>query len=226
MNAVLINAVAIHYEKWIEHHRIRSNRMHETKSRQPASISRPIAMTAMLVACSAVLAEPVVYVVDPKHTYASFEINHLGLSTARGTFDRTSGDIVLDAAAGSGHIEIVIDTASIDTGLEKRDEHLRAAEFFNVDQYPTMKFVATSLTFDGDRPVNADGELTMLGKTLPVSLRITHFACGRHAINDRPVCGADAETRIRRSQWGMTTYVPTIGDEVTIRIGVEAFRLP
>ena len=166
------------------------------------------------------------YIVDPKHTYASFEINHLGLSTARGTFDRTSGDIVLDAAAGTGRIEIVIDTASIDTGLDKRDEHLRAEEFFNVDQYPTMKFVATSLEFDGDRPVHAHGTLTMLGKTLPVSLRITHFACGRHAINDRPVCGADAETRIRRSQWGMMTYVPTIGDEVTIRIGVEAYRLP
>jgi polyisoprenoid-binding protein YceI len=142
------------------------------------------------------------------------------------TFDRTSGDIVLDAVAGSGYIEIVIDTASIDTGLAKRDEHLRAEEFFNVDQYPTMKFVATSLHFDGDRPVSADGELTMLGKTLPVSLKIIHFACGQHPIHDRPVCGADAETIIRRSQWGMTTYVPTIGNEVTIRIGVEAFRLP
>ena len=135
------------------------------------SLSKPIAMTAMLLACSAALAEPVSYVVDPKHTYAMFEINHLGLSTARGTFDRTSGDIVLDAAAGTGHIEIVIDTASIDTGLDKRDEHLRAPEFFNVEQYPTMKFVATSLMFDGDRLVKADGSLTMLGKTLPVSLR-------------------------------------------------------
>ncbi|UCH48749.1 MAG: polyisoprenoid-binding protein [Betaproteobacteria bacterium] len=187
------------------------------------------ALAAGLIMCTtytAVLAEPVSYIVDPKHTYASFEINHLGLSTARGTFDRTSGDIVLDAAAGSGYIEIVIDTASIDTGLAKRDEHLRAEEFFNVDRFPTMKFVATSLQFDGGRPISADGELTMLGKTLPVSLRITHFACGQHPIHDRPVCGADAETRIRRSLWGMTTYVPTIGDEVTIRIGVEAFRLP
>ena len=185
-----------------------------------------ITLTGILATPPAALAEPVSYIVDPKHTYASFEINHLGLSTARGTFDRTSGDIVLDAAAGTGQIEIVIDTASIDTGLDKRDEHLRAAEFFNVDQYPTMKFVATSVEFDSERPVRAHGALTMLGKTLPVSLRITHFACGRHAINDRPVCGADAETRIRRSQWGMTTYVPTIGDEVTIRIGVEAYRLP
>ena len=188
----------------------------------------PVLASALIMwtTCTAVLAEPVSYIVDPKHTYASFEINHLGLSTARGTFDRTSGDIVLDAVAGTGSIEIVIDTASIDTGLAKRDEHLRAEDFFNVDQYPTMKFVATSLQFDGSRPVRADGELTMLGKTLPVTLSITHFACGQHPIHDRPVCGADAETRIQRSKWGMTTYVPTIGDEVTILIGVEAFKLP
>jgi len=69
------------------------------------------------------------------------------------------GDIVLDASTGRGHIEIVIDTASIDTGLAKRDEHLRAEEFFNVDQYPTMKFVATSLQFDGDRLVGATSRL-------------------------------------------------------------------
>ncbi|KPK35266.1 MAG: hypothetical protein AMJ66_01765 [Betaproteobacteria bacterium SG8_40] len=172
------------------------------------------------------LAAPVSYAVDPKHTYAAFEIDHLGLSTARGTFDRTSGKIVLDTASKSGRIEIVIDTASIDTGLAKRDEHLRAPEFFNVDQYPTMTFVSNTVVFDGMRPVRADGRLTMLARTLPVSLQITRFNCGEHPIHKKPVCGADAETRIRRSEWGMTKYVPTIGDEVTIRIGVEAFRMP
>jgi polyisoprenoid-binding protein YceI len=73
--------------------------------------------------------------------------------------------------------------------------------------------------------MRADGYLTLLGQTRPVSLRITRFSCGRHPIHDKPVCGADAETTIHRSEWGMTTYVPTIGDEVKIRIGVEAFKL-
>lgn len=172
------------------------------------------------------LAAPVSYVVDPKHTYASFEIDHLGLSTARGTFDRTSGSITFDTATSTGYIEIVIDTASIDTGLAKRDRHLRAAEFFNVEKYPAMTYVAETLRFDGNRLIGADGHLTLLGQTLPVSLQITRFACGEHPINKKPACGADAETTIRRSDWGMTTYVPTIGDEVTIRIGVEAFRQP
>lgn len=185
-----------------------------------------LAATSMTLASAATLAEPVSYIVDPKHTYASFEIDHLGLSTARGTFDRTTGSIVLDAETGSGKIFIEIETASIDTGLAKRDEHLRAAEFFHVDQYPTMTFIADRLEFAGDRPVGADGQLTLLGRTLPVSLRITRFACGEHPIHKKPACGADAVTTIRRSEWGMTTYVPTIGDQVTIHIGVEAFRQP
>jgi polyisoprenoid-binding protein YceI len=172
----------------------------------------------------AAVAEPVAYTVDPKHTYATFQLNHLGLSTIRGTFDHTTGKIMLDREAGRGSIEIVIDAASIDTGLPKRDEHLRRKEFFNVDQYPTIRFAANALTFEGDKLVKAEGDLTMLGHSRPVSLRITHFACGDHPIHHVPACGADAETRIRRSDWGMTTYVPTIGDEVSILIGVEAFQ--
>ena len=185
-----------------------------------------IAMAGMATMQTTSLAAPASYAVDPKHTYASFEIDHLGLSLARGTFDRTSGSITLDVNTGTGHIEIVIDTASIDTGLAKRDQHLRAAEFFNVEKYPTMTYVATTLRFDGNRLIGADGHLTLLGQTLPVSLQITRFYCGKHPIHKKPACGADAETTIRRSDWGMTTYVPTIGDEVTIRIGVEAFRQP
>jgi len=184
-----------------------------------------IAMVAAMVQTIA-LAAPVPYVVDAKHTYASFEINHLGLSTARGTFDRTSGTITLDTAMGEGYIEIVIETASVDTGLAKRDQHLRAAEFFNVEKYPTMTFVSTTLRFDENRLTGADGNLTMLGKTRPVSLDVTRFNCVQHPIHKKSACGADAVTSIRRSDWGMTTYVPMIGDEVTIRIGIEALKLP
>jgi polyisoprenoid-binding protein YceI len=197
----------------------------------PATLVRNFLRVQVAMICVAtmqapLLAAPVSYVVDPKHTYASFEIDHLGLSTARGTFNRTSGNITLDPTAATGYIEIVIDTASVNTGLAKRDQHLRAAAFFNVDQYPTMTYKATSLRFDGDTLTGADGRLTLLGRTLPVSLEVTRFSCAQHPIYNKPACGADAVTSIRRSEWGMTTYVPTIGDNVTIRIGIEAFRLP
>jgi polyisoprenoid-binding protein YceI len=185
-----------------------------------------IAMIFVATMQAPLQAAPVSYVVDPKHTYASFEIDHLGLSTARGTFDRTTGKLTLDPAAATGHIEIVIDTGSVNTGLAKRDQHLRAAAFFNVNQYPTMTYEATSLRFDGDTLTGADGHLTLLGRTLPVSLEVTRFSCAQHPIYKKPACGADAVTTIRRSEWGMTAYVPTIGDNVTIRIGIEVFRLP
>jgi polyisoprenoid-binding protein YceI len=89
-----------------------------------------------------------------------------------------------------------------------------------------MTFVATTLRFDGERLTVAHGHLTMLGKTVPTTLEVTRINCGVHPIRKKPACGADAIARIRRSDWGMKTYVPTIGDEVTIRIGVEAFALP
>jgi polyisoprenoid-binding protein YceI len=190
-----------------------------------AALVATVCIAAMWLQTPA-LAAAVSYAVDPGHTFATFEIDHLGLSTARGRFDRTSGSIVLDPAAGEGRIEIVIDTASVDTGVAKRDEHLRAAAFFNVAMYPTMTYVATKLHFDGNRLTGADGELTMLGKTLPVSIEVTRFDCGLHPIRKQPACGADAVTQIRRSDWGMTKYVPIIGDDVTLRIGVEAFALP
>ncbi|MGD2138858.1 MAG: YceI family protein [Burkholderiales bacterium] len=195
-----------------------------SKSLQTA-VQVSLLLTSLWLAPSTVLAEPVTYTVDSKHSYASFEINHLGLSTVRGRFDRTSGTIVLDKATGSGSIEVSIDSASIDTGLAKRDEHLRRKEFFDVEQYPTISFVARALSFDGEKLTRAEGDLTMLGRTHPVSLEITHFACAQHPIYHVPACGADARTLIRRSDWGMTTYVPSIGDEVTILINVEALKL-
>lgn len=164
------------------------------------------------------------YTVDPGHTYPSFEINHLGFSTMRGTFDATSGKIMLDPAAKSGSIEIIVDAASLDTGHGKRDEHLRSEEFFNVARFPTLTYKANKLEFDGDKLVGADGELTLLGVTKPVSLTVTAFRCAAHPMTKKPVCGANATASIMRSEFGMKTYVPAVGDEVKISIEVEALR--
>lgn len=164
------------------------------------------------------------YTIDPGHTYPSFEINHLGFSTMRGTFDATSGSVTLDPAAKTGSIEISIDTASIDTGHAKRDEHLRTDEFFNVAKFPSMTYKATKLKFNGDKLAGADGELTLLGVTKPVSLAVTSFNCGPHPMNKKPVCGANATATIKRSEFGMKTYVPAVGDEVKISIEVEAVK--
>lgn len=184
--------------------------------------------TLAVFAISAAFALPAAaadsYTIDPSHTYPSFEINHLGFSTMRGTFDATSGSVTLDPAAKSGSIEISIDTASIDTGHAKRDEHLKTDEFFNVAKFPSMTYKSTRLKFNGDKLAGADGELTLLGVTRPVSLAVTSFNCGPHPMNKKPVCGANATATIKRSEFGMKTYVPAVGDEVKISIEVEAVK--
>ncbi|AOF81079.1 yceI-like domain protein [Methyloversatilis sp. RAC08] len=164
------------------------------------------------------------YTIDSRHTFPTFEINHLGFSTQRGRFNSTSGKIMLVPSQNSGSIEVKIDTASIDMGLEAWDKHMRGEDFFNSEQFPAMTFKSTKLMFDGDKLVGAEGDLTLLGVTKPVTLDVKGFACGTHPINKKPLCGADISTTIKRSDFGMTKYLPGISDIVYIEIPVEAFR--
>jgi len=153
-----------------------------------------------------------------------FEVNHLGFSTQRGRFNKTTGKITLDLAKRTGSIEVVIDTASIDMGLEDWDRHMRNADFFDVEVHPSMTFSADRLVFAGDQPVAAHGTLTLLGVSRPVSLSIANFRCGTHPINKRALCGADVSGAIKRSDFGMTRFLPGIGDDVRLLIPVEAFK--
>ncbi len=180
------------------------------------------ALLSLAVAAPAFAADS--YTADPVHTYPSFEINHLGFSISRGTFLKTSGKITLDLAAKSGSIDVTIDTASISTGMAKRDDHLKSEEFFNVAKFPTMTYKSSKLKFNGDALVGADGELTLLGVTKPVSLTVDWFKCGAHPMNKKALCGANAVATIKRSEWGLSTYVPAIADEVKIEIQIEAYK--
>ncbi len=183
-------------------------------------------LLALIVA--ATLAAPVIaadsYTIDTRHTFPSFEINHLGFSTQRGRFDKTSGKLTLDLAAKRGSIDVVIDANSINTGLEELHQHLKGEDFFDTAQYPTLSFTSKSLKFNGDQLVGADGELTLHGVTKPVSLTIDAFKCAPHPMNKKPMCGANAVTTIKRSEFGMSKYVPAVSDEVKIAIQIEAVK--
>lgn len=164
------------------------------------------------------------YTIDASHTYPSFSLDHMGFSTMRGVFDESSGSLTLDSAAKSGKVDITIATASIDTGHGKRDDHLRGEEFFNVAKFPTMVFKSDKFTFDGDKLSKVDGELTLLGVTKPVSLKVERFYCGQNKMIMKQVCGAELTGAIKRSDFGMKAYVPNVGDEVQLAIEVEAVR--
>jgi len=178
-----------------------------------------------LFAAAPALAATDTFELDATHTYPSFEINHLGFSVLRGTFNATTGTLSYDQQARTGSVKATIEVASIDTGFAKRDEHLRSKDFFNAEKFPTMTFAAENFTLQADKPVAVAGSLTLLGVTKPVSLNVQVTQCGKRMGQDF-VCGAIVSTTIKRSDWGMNTYVPYVGDEVKIQVEVEAIKKP
>ena len=164
------------------------------------------------------------YSIDSRHTFPYFEVNHLGFSTQRGRFNKTEGRIMLDTAGRRGRIEVSIDTASVDMGLDDWDKHMRGEDFFNIATHPAMTFAATNVIYANETPVAAEGTLTLLGVSRPMKLEITNFRCGINFINRKQVCGAEVTARVRRSEFGMTKYLPAVGDEIRIVIPVEAFK--
>lgn len=164
------------------------------------------------------------YTIDTKHTLPIFEINHLGFSTQRGRFDNTTGKITLDIAAKSGSIDLTVDTTSLDMGFEDWKQHLSAEGFFDTAKFPTMTFKSNKLVFEGDKVVGAEGNFTLLGVTKPLKLTVRNFHCGLNPMSKKAMCGADIAATINRSDFGMTKYVPVVGDEVKISSPVEAYR--
>jgi polyisoprenoid-binding protein YceI len=164
------------------------------------------------------------FILDPGHTFPSFEIRHQGVSVMRGKFNRSQGRVVLDPNGPDSRIEVSVDASSGDTGHDGLNQKLPGSNFFSTAQFPEIRFVATEVTFKEGKPVSASGSLTMLGVTRPVTLEIQDYACTRQFPTLRPLCGADVRTSIKRSDFGMNYGIPLIGDEVKLAIEVEGFR--
>lgn len=164
------------------------------------------------------------YTIDHTHTWPMFEVNHLGFSTQRGRFNNTSGKITLDTAAKKGSVDLVIGTDSLDMGFDKWDEHMKSADFFNAKFFPMMRFTSDKLVFEGDKVVAAEGYFTLLGVTKPLTLTVSNFRCAPHPMNKKQTCGAEISATLKRSEFGMTKYVPAVSDEVKISVPVEAIK--
>jgi polyisoprenoid-binding protein YceI len=165
------------------------------------------------------------YVIDGTHTTPMFEIMHLSMTHQRGFFTDTTGRITLDREARRGSISVEIGTGSVMTASRVLTEVLKREDYFNAGNFPVMTYRAREIDFEGDVPVAAHGLFTLLGVTRPVTLAITGFRCGTHPYTRRAMCGAEATTTIRRSEFGMTAGLPTAaGDEVRIVIPIEAMK--
>ena len=163
------------------------------------------------------------YDIDPTHTQVEFTYSHMGFSNITGRFDTVQGEFLFDPADPTkSSVNITIPVESISTGVDKLDEHLLKADFFDAATYPTATFKSTGVTAAGDNALKVAGDLTIHGVTRPVVLDVTINKIGEHPMRKVPAAGFDATTTILRSDYGVGGYVPVVGDEVRIEITVEA----
>lgn len=183
-----------------------------------------LTLATMLMTCGTLARGADTYTVDPVHSSISFMISHQGISNIHGRFNDFSGEVTLDKADPSkSSFALSIPIESIDTNNVKRDEHLRAPDYFNAKQFPSMDFRSTDVkAVDGGYEVT--GELTLHGVTKPVSFtlqggdKVIEFPKGKQRI------GLVSNFSIRRSEFGVDAELKGLGDEVPIFIGLEAVK--
>lgn len=185
----------------------------------------PLAIAAVFAAVAApAFAASETYVIETNHTFPRFEYNHLGYSIQMSRFDKTTGKITLDRAAKIGSIDITIDMKSVNTGSTLFNSHIQGEDLLDTEKFPTATFKSTALKFDGDKLSAVDGSLTIKGITKPVTLAVTSFHCMPHPMLKKDACGANATTKIKRSEFNAGKHAPHVGDEVTLTIAVEAIK--
>lgn len=171
------------------------------------------------------------YTLDPYHTIPHFSLEYWGYGTIIGRFDKTSGKFTLDRTAKKGGLDFTIEAASLTTGdgdkgarPRSRDEHLRSPDFFNVAEFPRITFKGTNVKFNGDVPAEVEGQITLLGTTKPLTIRIDRWVCKDHPVYKKPSCGGNASAVLKRSEFGMKYAVPNISDEVRLTTLILAFK--
>jgi polyisoprenoid-binding protein YceI len=182
------------------------------------------ALILATVAAAPALAAPETFAVDSNHTFPRFSYSHFGYSIQMSRFDKATGTVTLDKAAKTAAVDIVIDTKSVNTGSATFNEHIQGEDFLDTAKYPTATFKSTKVNFEGDKPASIDGNLTLKGVTRPVTLTVTSFHAMPHPMMKKDAIGANATTKVKRTDFNMGKYAPNVGDEVTIDISLEAVK--
>lgn len=173
-------------------------------------------LLALTIAASVAAVQAADYQIDAGHSSVNFTAGHLGFSNTVGRFNEFSG--AFSDTSGSESVTFEIQAASIDTNHEDRDKHLRSPDFFDVKQYPTIKFTSTSFTGD-----TLTGNLTMHGVTKPVTLDVTMIGEGNDPWGGYRK-GYEATGTLMRSEWGIDYFIPGVPDEVELEIQIEGVR--
>jgi polyisoprenoid-binding protein YceI len=162
------------------------------------------------------------YTIDSGRTVVSFEVRSLGIFRQRGWFGASYGHVALDVHAAEGTFDVVIDATTIQASSDARLRIIRGAGFLNVEQFPEITYKAKHVAFNNGKPIRVDGELTLLGITHPVPLKVSAYQCTSPADETLRRCSMDASAMFRRSDFGMTGSMPLAGNRVRLAIHAEA----
>ena len=183
----------------------------------------------LALATSQALAEPHRYEIDPTHTTISFLVDHIGYADTLGLFLEFEGGFTYDMETQElSDVEITVQTASVESFNEARDNHVRNQDFLNVEAFPVMTFTAEGGTPQSDTTGTVEGNLTLLGQTHPLLLDVTLNKAADYPFgHQRFTLGISARGTVQRSAYGMTYAVDNglVGDEVQLIIETEAMRI-
>jgi polyisoprenoid-binding protein YceI len=189
-------------------------------------MKRVVLATLGAFVCAAAFAAPVTYVLDPKHTYPSFEADHMGgLSVWRGKFTDTTGKVVYDKDARSGTIDVTVNASSIDFGNAKLDEHAKSDELFDVAKFPTATYSGKFTKFNANGPTEAEGTFTLHGVSKPLALKIDSFMCKPNPMTHKEVCGADATASFDRADYGIN-FGQKYGFKMWVKLQIQVEGSP
>jgi polyisoprenoid-binding protein YceI len=181
-------------------------------------------LIAALLAATASMshAAEATYQLDPSHTYPSFETDHFGgVSVWRGKFNKSTGSFTIDTAAKKGTVNVTIDMTSAAIGNDALDAELKGDKFFDAAKFPTATYKGTSVKFDGAKPVEVIGELTLHGVTKPVNLKILSWKCFTNPMMKKEVCGSDSTATFNRADFGID-YGKAYGFNMPITLRIQA----
>ncbi|MDD2867495.1 YceI family protein [Neomegalonema sp.] len=177
---------------------------------------------ALFAALSVSGASAAPWALDKSHSLVSFTVNHFGFSDTLGVFRTLDAQVDYDPEApAEAKVSFEIDAASVDTFFAARDDHLRTADFFNVEKFPKITFISKSVETTGDDTAKVTGDLTLLGQTHEETFEVRILQLGPNPASQTETLGVEATGVIDRTKYGMSTYAPAIGAEIPVRVSLE-----
>jgi polyisoprenoid-binding protein YceI len=167
------------------------------------------------------------YKVEPNHTRVLFAVSHLGFTTYYGEFVGASGALSLDPTdIGKSRLDVSVPVAGVSTPNDKLTGELKSADWFDAAKFPTISFKSTGIVATGADTADVTGDLTMHGVTKPVTLKAKFNAAGVNPLDKAYTAGFEVRGSVKRSDFGVTKYVPMVGDDVHLIISVAFERTP